>query len=482
MSGVLSANVCGSGNLSLTINFDGSPEDVNWEIRNSSNVILAWGGASSYASSYANQSIVESIPVLPDGDYALVIYDSAGNGLCCANGSGSYVLEGGGNTILAQGSIYNYSDIQTFCYNSTNNSIFDLSPPTPAVLTASNVTSSTVDLNWTQSIDNVGVLAYGVFYDGVYIGQTNLTSVTAPIPSGVTNIFVVARDEIGNFSSPSNIVTVMPTNGVTTTVFHQGYFETGFDGWVDGGADCLRYNGSNFSSEGFYSIRLRDNSGKRSSMTSEAFDLSGYDSVRVQFAYYHRGFETGEDFIIKLKENGSFVDVASFSKPNDFNANGFYSVNVLLDAADYDFNTNAKFRIQCDASENNDQIYVDQVILTGYTSATSNMQYQAQASDRFFANKAVKVLSEGNVERRSSPEIVNELLIYPNPANDMIVLDNFEVEKISKLQLYRLDGSLVGDRVLNENILSIGDLDSGIYLLRLELNTQEVITRKITKF
>ena len=45
------------------------------------------------------------------------------------------------------------------------------------------------------------------------------------------------------------------------------YFETGWDGWADGGSDCARYSGSR-SYEGNYSIYIRDNSGTASAMTS----------------------------------------------------------------------------------------------------------------------------------------------------------------------------------------------------------------------
>ena len=41
-------------------------------------------------------------------------------------------------------------------------------------------------------------------------------------------------------------------------VLNEGYFETGWDGWVDGGSDSFRYSGTR-SYEGNFSIRLRDN-------------------------------------------------------------------------------------------------------------------------------------------------------------------------------------------------------------------------------
>lgn len=477
----LKAFNCGTGQLTLTVTLDNNPTDVFWEIKNTSNVIIAWSGVR-YPATSANQTVTEPIATLPDGDYSIVFYDSGGNGLCCSNGNGSFSLTDGGNNVLAQGSIYEYSSLQAFCYNSTNNFVFDMSAPTASTLTASNVTATTVDLSWTSSTDNVGVLGYGIFFDDVNIGYVNTTSGTIPIPNGVTEIYVVSRDEIGNFSPRSNTVTVMPTNGVTTTVFSQSFFETGWDDWNDGGNDCRRYNGNNYSAEGSFSIRLRDNSGSRSSMTSDAFDFSAYDSVRIQFAYYHRNFQTGEDFFIKLRENGTYNTVASFSRPNDFNANGYYSVNVLMDANDFDFASNSRLRIQCDASANNDQIFIDQVILTGYTSASSsNMRLDEQRSSSVFVVKEVAETQLAS-EREASEDLeLSQVSIYPNPADDRLRIENIDLEKIKNFQIFDTNGRLVASHNIRTQEISLLQLTSGLYIAKINMKNGDSSVHKFWK-
>ena len=93
--------------------------------------------------------------------------------------------------------------------------------------------------------------------------------------------------------------------GTTTTEVLASYFETGWDNWTDGGGDCYRYNGSR-SSEGSYSIRLRDNSGVASSMTSPSMDLDAYSEVTLDFAFRAYSMENGEDFFVKYSDdNGS---------------------------------------------------------------------------------------------------------------------------------------------------------------------------------
>ena len=109
-----------------------------------------------------------------------------------------------------------------------------------------------------------------------------------------------------------------------STVLHEGYFETGWDGWTDGGSDCYRYSGSR-SYEGNYSIRIRDNSGTASAMTSETFNLTSYDQVEVEFYFYSYSMENGEDFWLRYYNGSSWSTVASWARGTNFNNNTFYT-------------------------------------------------------------------------------------------------------------------------------------------------------------
>ncbi|MEL6660551.1 MAG: hypothetical protein AAFR36_29060, partial [Bacteroidota bacterium] len=101
----------------------------------------------------------------------------------------------------------------------------------------------------------------------------------------------------GNASGTANASgTTTGCSGGGGTPFTESYFfETGWDGWADGGSDCYRYSGSR-SWEGNWSIRIRDNSGAASAMTSPSYDLAGLGSVEVSFYFYPNSMENGEDF------------------------------------------------------------------------------------------------------------------------------------------------------------------------------------------
>ncbi len=89
-------------------------------------------------------------------------------------------------------------------------------------------------------------------------------------------------DNAGNQAeTKTREVIVSEDNNGDTVVISEGYFETGWDTWTDGGSDSKRYEG-NKSPEGNFSIRLRDDS-RSSKMTSEEFDLSPYSKIDISF-------------------------------------------------------------------------------------------------------------------------------------------------------------------------------------------------------
>ncbi|MDP5275743.1 fibronectin type III domain-containing protein [Chengkuizengella axinellae] len=96
------------------------------------------------------------------------------------------------------------------------------SPTAPGNLSTSNITETSVDLNWDASTDNVGVTAYDIYQvnngnSSVYIDTTTSTSYTVVNLSENTNYTfeVRAKDAVGNESMASNQVTITTLEGDT---------------------------------------------------------------------------------------------------------------------------------------------------------------------------------------------------------------------------------------------------------------------------
>lgn len=92
-------------------------------------------------------------------------------------------------------------------------------PTAPSNLTSSNLTQTTVTLNWEVSTDNVEVIDYEVFQGETSIGKTN-NETTMDI-SGLTasteyRYYVVALDAAGNTSDPSNTITITTSTAADT--------------------------------------------------------------------------------------------------------------------------------------------------------------------------------------------------------------------------------------------------------------------------
>lgn len=98
-------------------------------------------------------------------------------------------------------------------------------PSTPINLVASNITEITVDLSWTAATDNIGVVDYQIYNNGILMVASTGTNGTLYTLTGLTpdtayNITVRARDVANNLSADSNpVVFSTQTSQYTSTRF-----------------------------------------------------------------------------------------------------------------------------------------------------------------------------------------------------------------------------------------------------------------------
>ncbi len=83
-------------------------------------------------------------------------------------------------------------------------------PTAPTNLTASNITSNNVELNWTASTDNIGVFEYDVYRNNVLLTSVSTTSYidSGLIPETAYSYYIIAKDAVPNYSSSSNVVNI----------------------------------------------------------------------------------------------------------------------------------------------------------------------------------------------------------------------------------------------------------------------------------
>ena len=249
-----------------------------------------------------------------------------------------------------------------------------------------------------------------------------------------------------------------------TTTLHEGFFESGWDGWSDGGSDCFRYSGSR-SYEGSYSIRLRDNSGTASAMTSETFDLRGFDQVEFKLFFYANSMENGEDFWVRYYNGSSWSTVATYASGTNFNNGTFYSATVTLNSADVNFASNSRFRVQCDASANADQVYIDQVTIKGINGGTARVE------------------AVGGVQNiRTGPQSLggSDLLMTPTITRGDITINLASYNLNSSYRILNLLGQTVKAGTLKDGRLNVSELKSGVYMLEVS-DEEENLIQKFVK-
>jgi hypothetical protein len=150
-------------------------------------------------------------------------------------------------------------------------------------------------------------------------------------------------------------------------------FETGWGNYVPGSngtsADC--YRSSAYKHEGAVSACIRDNSGTSSAITLNPIDIDtpAYKSIKVDFWWMWRGngWASGEDWWLLYYNGTSWATILDTNYPSIYTKGVWYHSIVYINESNYRFSTNMRLRFQCDASYDDDLVYLDQI----YINATS---------------------------------------------------------------------------------------------------------------
>ncbi len=462
---------CVTGDLYLSITLDNYPEETAWTLKDGSGTTVA---SASYSTANADGSTVtDTFSGLAAGDYTFTITDAYGDGICCSYGNGSYTVSSDAGVMFTGGN-FGSSEATSFCVEDDGGPGPDTeAPTTPTGLAASAITETTATLSWNASTDNTGVTGYEVLQGSTSIGTVTGTSanITGLTENTSYTFSVRAYDAAGNNSAAASVA--FTTNaaggggGGSPVVLHQGSFESGWDGWSDGGSDSYRYSGSR-SFQGNYSIRLRDNTNS-STMTLGSFDVSGYNTLDIEFYFYAWSMENNEDFWVQFYNGSSWVTVGSYARGTNFNNNTFYSATVSINSADYNFPTNAQFRFRCDASGNSDHVYIDQVTITADAAGSSlGSSITSMGVPAGFADL-------GDQEE----DFEGDFLMYPNPVSNTLNVRLIGATGSETYRVVNLLGQVVAQGTLTQTI-DVSRLQSGVYVL--EINEgEEIVTERFIK-
>ncbi len=237
-----------------------------------------------------------------------------------------------------------------------------------------------VDLTWDANSENdlAGyILSRSEQTGGPYVplfgGLTVSTSWSdATVVNGVVYFYVLqAQDTWGNTSAYGSEVSAAPqTNGSgpgQPVVLTHDDFESGFGNWDSGGEDCKLYTDGRLAWQGFAALNLQDNSGLASSSTLvQPIDVltPGYSSIEVDFHFIALGMEKGEGFMLQFFDGSSWVTVQTWARGREFENKQWQHETVVILSSFVNFSQNMKLRLRCDASGDDDDVYIDALTVT----------------------------------------------------------------------------------------------------------------------
>ncbi len=151
------------------------------------------------------------------------------------------------------------------------------------------------------------------------------------------------------------------------TVITYDDFESGWGNYTDGGGDCYLYTGGTYAHQGSNAADIQDNSGVASSFYHTlGYDVSGYAELKVDFWFMAVSMDnSNEDFWLQYYDGSSWQTVETWARSIDFENNQFYHETVSISSSQYNFPANAQLRFMCDASGNQDDVYIDEIEFRG---------------------------------------------------------------------------------------------------------------------
>lgn len=316
-------------------------------------------------------------------------------------------------------------------------------PTVPTNVMVSNETSSSIQVSWTASTDNVGVTAYDVYVDGMFDQTVTTTSATVSGLSALTTytFTVLAKDAAGNSSAQST--------GVDGTTLDGGApgATCASETFENIGANSSAYQTRNWTGDNGLQWQATDArtdqpiaNGKAITVRNGAItaptvpDGIGELTVTTQLVF------SGSSGTFDVVVNGSVVGTIPYS--STATTTTIPNINVASDIS-LVINNN---------STGSNRVRFDDLTWTCYSTPLS--------------------VEEENLET---------FRMYPNPSNgDIVYVQTQNNVTIHTIRVYDISGKQVLYNTNSTNEINVQSLQRGLYLVQLETANQ-TINKKLIK-
>ena len=340
----------------------------------------------------------------------------------------------------------------------------DQTPPTPPTRIVANIYSTTIILSWTESTDNVEVVAYNIYHNDVFIGTsaTNNYTVNDVEEATVHTFSIQAVDAAGNISEATSIT-------LSTTDETAPSAPSNLSAQAAENAVTLSWTEStdNVAVAGY---RIFNGYELIETTVGTSFNISNLDAA-TQYTFSVEAFDAAGNVSEKVSVSATTTDETAPTAPS----------NVTVQAAE------TSVTLSWTASTDNVAVTGYSVYngneLIGNTTSTSFTLNNLEANNEYtFSVEAFD--AAGNVSEKISVSAttlttgidtpqVSSISVYPNPFTNFIIVD---VAINGQAEIYNTSGQIVMKFTLNEGRNQIGTshLPSGVYILKTGTRSKKI--------
>ncbi|MFA5647299.1 MAG: C25 family cysteine peptidase [Bacteroidales bacterium] len=349
---------------------------------------------------------------------------------------------------------FGYGEVEDYTVVIAGSTSDTQAPTTPTGLTASSITSSSAQLSWNASTDNVGVTGYDVYMGGTLQGTvaTNSANVTGLSAGTSYSFYVKAKDAAGNTSGASNTYSLTTTGGTLTYCTSKG--ATSYE-WID--LVELNQISNTTSANGGYG-----------NFTNHTATVARGASQTIFFSAGFKGSSYTEYWHVWI----------------DWNQNGIFDANERM-----------VYGSSSSAARLSSSFTVPSNALLGTTRMRVTMKYNAAATacETFgygeVEDYTINVVETSTYARNDKQsEILDfeeptSVTLYPVPASNFITVSASNGVLLGNISIYSVTGSLV--KVIssehNSQRIDISDIPSGVYIISVENEREKFIEKFIKK-
>ena len=349
---------------------------------------------------------------------------------------------------------FGYGEVEDYTVVIAGSTSDTQAPTTPTGLTASSITSSSAQLSWNASTDNVGVTGYDVYMGGTLLGTvaTNSANVTGLNASTTYSFYVKAKDAAGNTSGASYTYSLTTTGGTLTYCTSKG--ATSYE-WID--LVELNQISNTTSANGGYG-----------NFTNLTATVARGASQTIFFSAGFKGSSYTEYWHVWI----------------DWNQNGIFDANERM-----------VYGSSSSAARLSSSFTVPSNALLGTTRMRVTMKYNAAATacETFgygeVEDYTINVVETSTYARNDKQsEILDfeeptSVTLYPVPASNFITVSASNGVLLGNISIYSVTGSLV--KVIssehNSQRIDISDIPSGVYIISVENEREKFIEKFIKK-